>query len=175
MKISFKFLLGSLLVVVTVISCSKKTEKVDAEDSNWYIDDRQSTTMQRTMTDTLAVLYNTKEYLNFLKANEVDSALNRLYVLEGDTVLPLSSAEREAARKAVTMFPVLDYEIESVKMFSEHNTEVRYNIKYFELGDDSTKNNKLQCVLQAVRVGYYWYLTLPKTNRQPDPGRSLYE
>ena len=174
MKKSFKFLLVALMVLVAVASCTKKTEKVE-EAENWYMDDRQSTTMQRTMTDTLAVLHNTKEYLNLLKANEVDSALNRLYTLQGDTVLPLTPAEREVARKSVTMFPVLDYEIESVKMFNEHNTEVHYNVKYFELDGDSTKNNKIQCVLQAVRVGYYWYLTLPQTNRQPDPGRPIDE
>lgn len=170
---SLKFLFGALLVIASVVSCSKKTEKADTDEKNWYIDARQSTTMQRTMTDTLAVLYNTKEYLNLLKANEVDSALNRLYVLQGDTVHPLSPAERETARKSVTMFPVLDYKIESVKMFNEHNTEVHYTIKYFELEGDSTKNNQLQCVLQAVRVGYYWYLTLPQTNRQPDPGSPI--
>ena len=90
MSNTLKFLLGLLLLSSTFVACNQKKDQATEEAKDWYIDPRESTHMQRTMTDTLAVLYNTKQYLNYLKANELDSALNMLYELSGDSVLPLS-------------------------------------------------------------------------------------
>lgn len=154
-----------------MISCSdKKKEKSSAE--NVYVDPRESQTMQRSKTDTVAVLYNVNEYLRKLKENKIDSALDMLYEASGDSVIPVSSKRKEEIRKLVEVFPVLSYQIDELKMYSEQDTEVRYTIKYYEKADNDPRQNTLQCVINPRRVGYYWFLTVDsktiETNYQDD-------
>ena len=168
MNNTFKFLLGLLLLCGSFAACNQKKEQApDEKGQDWYIDPRESTHMQRTMTDTLAVLYNTKQYLNYLKANELDSAMNMLYELNGEDVVPISEEAKAQVLRTVKMFPIRDYEIERINMFSENETEVHYTIKYG--APDAEQLGTLQCVLMPVRVGYYWYITIPSVNRQINP------
>ena len=168
MNNTFKFLLGLLLLCGSFAACnSKKEQTPDDKGQDWYIDPRESSSMQRTMTDTLAVLYQTKKYLNFLKANEIDSAMNMLYEYNGDDVVPISEEAKTQVLRTVKMFPIRDYEIDRINMFSETTTEVHYTIQYG--ASDAEQLGKLQCVLMPVRVGYYWYITVPNVNRQINP------
>lgn len=172
MKYTFQIIIGFFAIALVFSACGSKSEKPEETVNKEYVDARESTTMQRTMTDTLGVLYNTKKYLDFLKEQQLDSAMNMLYVASGDTVLPITEEAKAQVLRTLTMFPVLDYEIDKVQMFSEDNTEVHYTIKYFE-SDDADANNTLKCVLSAIRVGYYWHLVVPELNRQPNPGNLI--
>ncbi len=167
MNNTLKFLFGIFVLCAAFASCNQKKDQAADESKDWYIDPRESMSMQRTMTDTLAVLYNAKKYLNFVKANELDSALSMLYQAAGDTVVPLSEAARKQMLRTYTMFPLRDYEIDRLHMFSETSSELHYTIKYGAEGDSLL--NTMKCILQPVRVGYYWYLTVPKENRQQNP------
>ena len=169
MSNTLKFLLGLLLLSSTFVACNQKKDQATEEAKDWYIDPRESTHMQRTMTDTLAVLYNTKQYLNYLKANELDSALNMLYELSGDSVLPLSVDGKNQMMRTYKAFPVQDYEIDRLQMFSETTSELHYTIHYGEVDEQNPAKNTIKCVLMPVRVGYYWYLTVPNVNRQVNP------
>ncbi len=161
MKNSVKFLLFTF-VVSLVVACGGKKQETPKDD-NGYIDPRENTTMQRTSTDTLAVLYNVKKYLDFLKENQTDSAMAMLYQPNGDAE-PVAISDKRKAEilNQLKSFPVLDYEITQVNMFSEDDCEVLYTIKYFEKEPDNPMQNTLQCLIKPVRYGYYWYLTLPE-------------
>lgn len=160
-------LLFAVSAMLMTFSCNSKKEKVGGEGEELPLDPRESASMQRTMTDTLAVLYNTKEYLRLLQENKIDSALAMLYEASGDTVVPLSDAHKAEVRLNVQNFPVLKYKIDRLEMFSETDTEVYYTIEYFEKPEGDPRPNTLQCVLAPKRVGYYWYLTIPKTTYDP--------
>ena len=86
MNKTLKFIFGLSVLCASFISCSQKKDTPSSDKSDWYIDQRQSEQMVRTMTDTLAVLYNVKKYLDYQKANELDSALNMLYIPDGDDI-----------------------------------------------------------------------------------------
>ena len=169
MKNSVKFLLF-VFVFSLFFACSggnnNKQQATEKEDE--YRDPRENTTMQRTKTDTLAVLYNTRKYLDFLKANQTDSAMAMLYEPneEGEPV-QISDSRKNEILEQLKMFPVLDYEITQLNMFSEDDCEVLYTIKYFEKEPDNPMQNTLQCILKPVRYGYYWYLTIPDIAGQP--------
>lgn len=160
MKNSVKLLLFTF-VVSLVVACGGKKQEAPKDDG--YINPRENTTMQRTSTDTLAVLYNVKKYLDFLKENQTDSAMAMLYEPNGDEEpIAISDKRKEEILNQLKSFPVLDYEITQVNMFAEDDCEVLYTIKYFEKEPDNPMQNTLQCLLKPVRHGYYWYLTLPE-------------
>lgn len=168
MKNSVKFLLF-VFAASFVFACTSKKEQAPVADDT-YKDPRESTEMQRTMTDTLAVLYHVKKYLNFLKENQVDSAMAMLYEAsaDGGEPVPMSDQRKAVILKQLKTFPVLDYQIDVLNMYSESDCEVRYTIKFFEKEDNNPMQNTLQCVINPIRVGYYWYLTIPeKTAETP--------
>lgn len=161
-----KILIAICILGLTFAACTSKKDKAPEDDKDWYIDPRESTTMQRTMTDTLAVLYNVKQYLNYQINNELDSALNMLYTPNGDDVTPLSDEEKMKIRRTMEMFPVREYKIDRMNLFNESASEVHYTIQY---GSDDALST-MKCVIVPVRVGYYWYLTIPDANYQLRPG-----
>ena len=168
MKNSVKFLLF-VFAASLVFACTSKKEQAPVADDT-YKDPRESTDMQRSMTDTLSVLYNVKKYLNFLKENQTDSAMAMLYEIpiDGQEPSPISDQRKSEILKQLKFFPVLDYQIDVLNMFSESDCEVRYTIKFFEKEPDNPMQNTLQCVINPIRVGYYWYLTIPeKTAETP--------
>lgn len=166
MNKTLKFIFGLSVLCASFISCSQKKDTPSSDKSDWYIDQRQSEQMVRTMTDTLAVLYNVKKYLDYQKANELDSALNMLYIPDGDDVLPLPDDKKLVIRRTMEMFPIRDYKIDRLNLFSESTSEVHYTIQY-GISDDVLSSMK--CVIVPVRVGYYWYLTIPDENYQLNP------
>lgn len=158
MKNSVRFLLF-IFVVSLVFACGGKKQEAPKDE---YKDPRENTTMQRSMTDTLALLYNVRKYLDFLKENQTDSAMAMLYEANGDAEpVAISDKRKEEILTQLKSFPVLDYEILQINMFAEDDCEVLYNIKYFEKEPDNPMQNTLQCILKPIRHGYYWYLTLP--------------
>ena len=169
MNHTLKILFGLFILCAVFTACSQKKE-APTESKDWYIDSRDSETMQRTKTDTVAVLYHARKYLDFLKADQPDSAVNMLYTASGDSVVPLSVEAREQMLRMLKSFRVHDYEIERLHMFSETYSELHYTFRY---GNDTTQLASMQGLLVPVRVGYYWYLTIPEVNRQVSPGANI--
>lgn len=164
-----KYLVKTLFAVVAAVllfSCGNKNQApVEAPEE---VDFREDQTMTRSGIDTMAILHLVNDYLTKLKENKIDSALDMLYEADGDTVVPLSAKGKAEIQETLKSFPVLKYQIKSLNMFSEQDTEVRYIIEYFEKTKDNPMQNTLQCVINPRRVGYYWYLTVPKTTREPN-------
>lgn len=158
--------LFAVVVAVVLFSCGNKNK--EAAELPEEIDPREDQTMARSNTDTMAILYLVNDYLTKLQENKIDSALDMLYEADGDTVVPLSAQGRAEIIETLKTFPVLKYHINNLNMFSEQDTEVRYTIEYFEKTKDNPMQNTLQCVINPRRVGYYWYLTVPKATREPN-------
>lgn len=153
--------------LIFLFACSKGGKKATKE-SGVNLDPRASEYMQRSKVDTLALMHNTEEYLDLLKSGEIDQALDKLYEASGDTVLPISQEKKEKIRNMMTVFPVLNYKIDTLLLFSETDTEVRYTIEFFEKAEDDPRPNTLQCVINPRRVGYYWYLTVSDRTVETD-------
>ena len=158
--------LFAVVVAVVLFSCGNKNK--EAAEVPEVIDPREDQTMARSNTDTMAILHLVNDYLSKLQENKIDSALDMLYEADGDTVVPLSAQGRAEIIETLKTFPVLKYHIKNLNMFSEQDTEVRYTIEYFEKTEDNPMQNTLQCVINPRRVGYYWYLTVPKATREPN-------
>lgn len=155
-----RFLCPAFICLLVACGGKKGGEQVE---NNSFDNPRTSNTMQRTKTDTMAVLYNVDKYLTYLKEEKVDSAMEMLYEASGDTVLPISEKRKAEVLQNIKNFPVLSYKIDELRMFTEQDTEVRYTITFFEKDDNDPRQNTLQCVINPRRVGYYWFLTIAPT------------
>ena len=170
--IKFLILFGAL-TLFAACSDSGKKNKQQVQSNEIVVDPRVDQTMQRTKTDTMAIYHNVNEYLELLKNNQIEEALSKLYEASGDTVVPISNENRIKVLQTLDAFPVLDYHIDDLLMYSETDTEVRYTIQFYEKAPDDPRPNTLQCVINPRRVGYYWYLTISpytiETNYRDEP------
>lgn len=167
MKHFFKFIFVAL-VGVLMVACGSKSQQAPVDEPETFVDPRMDPYMTRSHTDTLAIMHNVNEYLRLLKEEKIDSAMAMLYEVSGDTVVPISGKRKEEVMRNLEMFPVLDYTIDELQLFSETNTQVRYSIEFFKKPEGDDRPNTLQCVLNPRRVGYYWYLTIADLTREPD-------
>lgn len=147
---------------VLLFSCGNNKGQQQTEEQASITDPREDQTMQRSKVDTLGILYLVNDYLTKLKDNKIDSAMEMLYEASGDTVLPISAKTKQEVLETLKAFPVLSYNIEQIRMFSEQDTEVHYTIEYFKKENGDPRPNTLQCIIVPRRVGYYWYLTIPE-------------
>lgn len=160
----FVFLsMAYFLIVISVISCRDKSHKPvrDIATKAQYSDPRMDTDMQRSESDSMTILNLSSQYLNLLKTNEVDSAINMLYTVQNGALRPLNDEERQSIRRVNMSFPVLNYKIDQMTIFSENDTEVRYTIEFFEKPEGDTRPNTISGVLSPKKVSGDWFLTIP--------------
>jgi hypothetical protein len=153
MKNLFKFFVLSL--VVSLVSChsSKKTEEQPEEDVNAFVEGL-------TAEDTIQVIKLTTDYLDLLKNNQVDEALDMLCELKNDTIYPLSDETREQLRSTINMFPVLSYNIDVLFLRNELDNEIRFTTEFFEKPEGDNRPNTTKGVLYPCKVDGRWILSM---------------
>ncbi len=124
--------------------------------------------MDRNSKDTTEILQMATNFLDCLKNRKYDEAFSQLYDLnlKDTTVVPLSSERKAELLENFKTFPVNNYSIKEVLLYSDIDTEVRYDIELFkkEKGDD--RPNTIQGVLNPFRVKGRWFLTISKKSRE---------
>ncbi len=119
--------------------------------------------MTRTAQDSADVLNLTNRFLDLLKAEQYDDALNMLYTFnsEDSIIQPISDARRQEMLNTFGTFPVLNYEIDTVLMYTDYDTEVRYIYEFFKKPEGSTMPNTMNGTVCPHRYEGQWYLTVP--------------
>ena len=153
------------LMAISIVSCqdSKKGEKdkIIVRDNP-----RMDYGMERTHQDTVALMDLAKQYLEALKTNNIEGALDQLYEIENGEVNPLSSERRNELRKAISAFPVESYSIEAVILYSDSDSEVRYTTKMFPDSVKSEMPGETKGSLHPFRVDSQWYLTIQQIKHE---------
>ncbi len=160
-KILYGLYAVCLFVGVTACSGDKK-----GEVRNRSVDPRSDASMSRTHEDSTALLEMTKSYLEALKKNDIEGALDMLYDVKGEKVYPLSDARKDEIRKISKAFPVLSYNIDEMVLYSDSDTEVRYTIEFFEKKPGDKRPNTMKCAVAPRRVSGTWYLTVAKMTQE---------
>ena len=127
------------------------------------INPRFDTDMSRTSEDSTIILNMTVQYLDLLKEGHFDEALGMLYTFnrEDSIIQPISEERCEALRQTFANFPVLEYVIDTILMYNEFDTEVRYKYEFFEKPEDSPVPNIVNGNVCPHRYNGVWYLTVP--------------
>lgn len=155
-KYSILLISLAMLSCMVLSSCHNK-DKANTVELN---DPRIDSTMQRSSTDTLALLTMCTDYLELLKKDSVEAALDMLYTYEDGKVEPINEQVRDKIRATRQRFPVVNYQLESMRLFGEDDTEFVYMVEFFEKPKDDPRPNSIREALSPVRVDGQWYLTV---------------
>lgn len=158
MTMKYKYILF-LGMGILLFSCkgNKKEASVGAET-----DPRVDVNMVRTKQDTLTLHALATAYLDLLKQKDFDQALQMLFEQSGDSVVPLSETGRKEQAVLYKNFPVVDYKIESLSLYSETDTELRYTVTLFEKAENDDRPNSMKFLLTPRRVKGEWKLMVQR-------------
>lgn len=150
-KISF-ILLMTVAVLTSFYSCKDKTE----EKKEIHIREAE---MILSPSDTTEVMTLVNQFLENVKANDIDAAIGMLYFLDKDQITSLPPA-LEKKERATLSIRGISYDIEDIKFLRETDSQVRYTVTLFERKSADNRPNKVSFVIKPVRRNKQWYLTL---------------
>jgi hypothetical protein len=150
--------LSAFTFILCFIACSGEKKK-----ENVLVHPRFDSQMARTAQDSADVLNLTNRYLGLLKSGQFDEALSMLYTYnsEDSIVQPISEDRRQELLSTFSTFPVLKFEIDTVLMYNEFDTEVRYIYEFFKKPEGSTMPNTVSGSVCPHRIEGQWYLVVP--------------
>ena len=168
-KIQFVLYSISLLILASCLG-KKNQSEIPGTENNSY-DPRYATEMSRTSKDSTTIRNLTIQYLDLLKGGQYDEALKMLYAYneEDCTVQPIDKGHCKMLMSSYESFPVLDFKIDTLLMYSETDTEVRYSYQFFEKPADSPLPNTISGSVCPHRVNGEWYLTIPFAKNENVP------
>ena len=140
------------------MSCSDK--KKEGEDKIFIPDPRTDHGMSRSHEDTIAVMDLANHFLATLKEKDIEGALDLLYEIDSTDVRPLSNQRRNELRKTLSAFPIEEYTIDQITLFSENDSEIRYTTKMFNDSIESDFPGITRGSLHPYRINNQWYLTI---------------
>lgn len=118
--------------------------------------------MELSVNDTVTVRQLATDFLELLKEGNVDEAVSRLFVLEGEEVHPFPEDQRAQCRFTLSMFPVYDYSIVDMQFNRETDSEVKYELVIQDPLTTETPAT-MQGMICPVRRDGVWYITLANT------------
>ena len=148
--------IAALFITAACSSNKEKAAEVTSTDARFEQD------MVRTEQDSLDIINLSKQYLDLLKADSLDQALDMLYEMNSDGKMePISASRRQELIEHLQQFPVLSYTIDQMLLYSETDTELRYTYEFFVKPEGMEgMNNTTKGALMPHRVDGKWYLTV---------------
>lgn len=110
-----------IAVFVGMSSCTNKKTSVAETD-----------TYNVTSQDTADVLKLASSCMDALKEGRTKVALEMMYMVRNDTLMPISNEQKEKMAKRFRFFPVLDYTIENFNFSQYDGNEVKFRVKFAE-------------------------------------------
>lgn len=114
-------LMMPFLMAVTSCGSDKKNKNVEFDSINII-----------TKEDTTRVFDMTKKFMEAMKNNQVDTALNMLRIIKNDSVQRLNDEELARMRKQFSLFPVLDYEIVISHFQNRDSADATYRYRFMD-------------------------------------------
>lgn len=124
------------------------------------VDPRIDVNMVRTRQDTLAIDSLVTNYLNHLKKQNFDSALDMLFELSDDSIIALTEKSRQEQTVLYQSYPVVGYTIDSLFLYSETDTELHYTITLFNKDTGDNRPNTMRFQLLPRRIDGTWKLLI---------------
>lgn len=124
------------------------------------IDPAYDPEMIRESSDTAAILELSKKYLDMVKLNQIDEALDLLQEFDSTSIKPISAARRAKVQSIYQHFPILNYDINEFRLFSEQNTDVRFTYEFMSKPEGKNLPNTMKGILMFRRYEGKWYMTI---------------
>lgn len=172
-KLVFTLLLGCIL-----FACGQKETK---ERMRTYGDAEKEFVGTLTKEDSITVLGQARICMDSLKAGNIESALNMLYVIRSNQVIPLEGQYREELKTHFRHFPVMAYRLEYLGFSTQGCNDLKYKIEFAEK-DENGRVPTMAFTFNPVKVDGKWYLCIkgkeqsgkkllhPREMNSPAPG-----
>jgi len=162
-----KFIYLCLVISVgfSFYSCSNKSPKNEEAD----VDPYYNSSMKRTAEDSATIVQLATQYLDLLKENKLEEAVNMLHDVDSVDVKPLNEERINALMTNLKRFPVLSYTIDELRLFSDDNTELRFTYEFMPKPEGAENfPNTMKGLLGFFRLGETWYITVPEDKVDPE-------
>ena len=161
-KIFYLCILSGLVWVIASCGNNKAQSETNTIEDIIKDNHRYDTTMVRTPDDSTAILKMATEYLELLKQNKIDEALDLLYEVDGDIAKPLSASRKNVLRNNLKKYPVLSYTIDEFRLYSDMDTDVRFTYDFMVKPEGAPENlpTTMKGALNPFRVNGNWYLSI---------------
>ena len=141
---------------------------------NKEAEDSEVSVMITTAVDTSTVKSSCDQYMELLKNQKIDEALNMLYFVDTlQYIVPLPEEQKNNVRHLLNVFPVISYKFDSMIFHSDMDNQVKYTIEFFkkEPGDD--RPNTTAMYFNPVRKDGKWYITVYDTPSHHGPASEI--
>lgn len=165
-----RFLYLSLItaLVFSIAACTgKKTEAGGVEDM-MEANPHYSSSMTRTAEDTAAIMQLATQYLDLVKENKLDEAVNLLYEADSTSLQAIDADRKALVLQNLKRFPVLSYDIEDFRLYTDMSTELRYVYEFMPKPEGANIPNTMKGLLGFFRLDNKWYLTIPQEVIDPE-------
>ncbi len=114
-----------------------------------------------TLEDTMRAFSMTKEYMEALKNDQVDSALSLLMYYPADTVMSLPAEVKNRLKQQYKLFPIKDYKMETSHFTDQYEARVTYKYRFMDPpADDPNYPVTMNVTLQVKFYRGDYYLSL---------------
>ena len=158
MKSKYLALIAAVLTLM-MVACKGKNDEAPKSS------DPLAPQMTVSAFDTTTVQQLTNDFLELVKEGQVDEAMSRLFVLEGDEIKPLPVEQKPECRFWLGMYHVYSYRITEYTFFKETDSEVKYELT---IEDPATTVDpaRITGLIRPVRRNGAWYITLANTRTE---------
>lgn len=122
-----------------------------------YEDAERAFLASLTPDDTVTVKTMCDDFMKELASGQLDSALNRLCVVENSMLYKVSDNSIEKLRKRFQTYPVHEFELSRISFSTQGNNDVCYR---YSCRGPLGEGAGMKIVFNPVKVGKYWFLCL---------------
>ncbi len=123
------------------------------------------TQMEVTNNDSTAVRQLVNDFLGLVVQGDVDAAISRLYILDGEEVKPLPEKQRKASEMMLGLHQVYSFNIDSLIFYKETDSKVCYTLILQDPASTASPAH-MQGLIRPVRRNGQWYITLANNDTE---------
>lgn len=146
----------TLLLGYIMFSCGQKETKGRMKT---YGDAEKEFIATLTKEDSISVLNQARICMDSLKVGNIESALEMLYVVKGNQILPLGGESLKETREHFQRFPVVDYQLDYFTFSTQGCNDLKYRIK-FSRKDEKGNIPAIAFMFNPVKIDNRWYLCI---------------
>ena len=156
MKKNLFFTILIVLILCMVYSCGKKKKSLD-EYRDEYLTKPAISLTQSDSTEVRALVDN---YLQLLRDNHFEDAVDMLYYMNGPKIIPMPKELKQRQLSMIRRFRGVRYDLQRIVYSQEYDNIACYMVTLFEKEKNDPRPNTAQFFLKPVRIDGRWYLTM---------------
>lgn len=144
------------------VSCISKSSKNQEYRFNTLKEAEENFLSTLKAQDTIDVLHLGDSCLRLFQENEVENAINMIYIVENNQLMPLDQKRRASLMSRFKLFPINQHKLDYFAFSTQGHNDLKYTI---ESSNDGHNVAKVSFMFNPIKIGETWYLALKDGNR----------